>query len=167
MPDSPSPFFITADAYAPRLKRLRQLTKLLDKAITIPGTNVGIGLDPIIGLIPIGGDALGFILSLYIMIEAARLGVSKATLSRMAVNIMIDAFLGAVPMLGDVFDFAWTANSYNLQLLEDALKAPKEQKKADKWFIFGIVATLLVLMIVLVALPVIIISTVWHALTGG
>ena len=102
MPDSTSRFStIEPDAKAPTLKRLRQLSWLLDNAVTIPGTKVGIGLDPLIGLIPIGGDFLGVMLSSYIVLEAARLGVSQRTLGKMVFNIIIDGVVGSVPVLGD------------------------------------------------------------------
>ena len=167
MPDSHSRFsMIEPDAKAPTLKRLRQLSRLLDNVITIPGTKIGFGLDPIIGLIPIGGDFLGVMFSSYIILEAARLGVSRATLSKMVLNVIIDGLVGAVPVLGDLFDFAWTANSYNLKLLEEYLKFPSEQRSADRWFIFAVLAGLLLISIVLVALSVILIRILWNALTG-
>ncbi|MEA5578077.1 DUF4112 domain-containing protein [Anabaena sp. UHCC 0451] len=158
---------IEADGYSATLKRIRQISKVLDNAITIPGTQVGIGLDPIIGLIPVGGDVLGLIFSTYIIIESARLGVSRATLGRMIVNIIIDALVGAIPMLGDLFDFAWRANNYNLNLLEDYLKSPGEKKKADQGFIIALFVGLFLLAIVLVALPVIIIKMLLTALING
>jgi hypothetical protein len=112
MPNSSEQFSITPDGYAPRLQRLRQLSRLLDNIVNIPGTKVGIGLDPIIGLLPIGGDALGLLLSFYIIVEAAQLGVSTATLARMVMNVIVDSLVGAIPMLGDLFDFAWKANNH-------------------------------------------------------
>ncbi|MHC5598281.1 MAG: DUF4112 domain-containing protein [Nostoc sp.] len=168
MPDSPLGFsMIEPDTKAPTLKRLRQLSRLLDSVITLPGTKIGFGLDPIIGLIPIGGDFLGVMLSSYIILEAARLGVSRATLGKMVLNVIIDGLVGSVPVLGDFFDFAWTANSYNIKLLEDYLKFPSEQKSADRWFIFAVFGGLLLIAIVLIALPVILMRMLWNALTGG
>ncbi|MBW4641797.1 MAG: DUF4112 domain-containing protein [Goleter apudmare HA4340-LM2] len=158
---------IEPDAKAPTLKRLRQLGWLLDNVITIPGTKVGIGLDPIIGLIPIGGDFLGVMLSCYIVLEAARLGAPQAILGKMVFNIIIDGLVGAVPVLGDFFDFAWMANINNLKLLEDYLKFPSQHKSADGWFIVVVLFGLLLLAIVLVALPVIIIRLLWQAITGS
>ncbi|MCC5627229.1 DUF4112 domain-containing protein [Nostoc sphaeroides CHAB 2801] len=168
MPDSPFRFsMIEPDAKAPTLKRLRQLSRLLDNVITIPGTQIGFGLDPIIGLIPIGGDFLGIMFSSYIILEAARLGVSRATLGKMVLNVIVDGLVGAVPVLGDFFDFTWRANTNNIKLLEDYLKFPSQQKSADKWFIFGVLVGLLLIAIVLVALPVILVRMLWNALTGG
>ena len=79
----PSQFYsLNPDTKAPTLKRLRTLSRILDKAITIPGTGIGVGLDPSLGLLPAGGDFLGVLLSSYIVLESARLGASKATLGR-------------------------------------------------------------------------------------
>jgi hypothetical protein len=158
---------IEPDAKAPTLKRLRQLSRLLDNVITIPGTKIGFGLDPILGLIPIGGDFLGVMFSSYIILEAARLGVSRATLGKMVVNVIVDGLVGTVPVLGDFFDFAWRANTNNIKLLEEYLKFPSEQKSADRLFIIALLVGLLLISIVLVALPVILIRIFWNALTGG
>lgn len=168
MPDSNPRFsMIEPDAKAPTLKRLRQLSRLLDNIITIPGTKIGFGLDPIIGLIPIGGDFLGVVFSSYIILEAARLGVSRATLGKMVFNVILDGLVGTVPVLGDLFDFAWKANTNNIKLLEEYLKFPSEQKSADRWFIIAILLGLLLISIILVALPVILIRMLWNALSGG
>ncbi|MBD2523506.1 DUF4112 domain-containing protein [Nostoc sp. FACHB-133] len=168
MPDSPTRFsMIEPDAKAPTLKRLRQLSRLLDNVITIPGTKIGFGIDPILGLIPIGGDFLGVMFSSYIILEAARLGVSRATLGKMVVNVIVDGLVGTVPVLGDFFDFAWRANTNNIKLLEEYLKFPSEQKSADRLFIIALLVGLLLISIVLVALPVILIRIFWNALTGG
>lgn len=158
---------IEPDAKAPTLRRLRQLSRLLDNVITVPGSNVGIGLDPIIGLIPIGGDFLGVMLSCYIVLEAARLGVPQATLGRMVLNIVIDSLVGSIPILGDFFDVAWMANVKNIKLLEEYLKFPSQNKRADAWFIFVVLFGLLLLAIVLVAIPVIIIRLLWQAIFGS
>ncbi|HYW20934.1 MAG TPA: DUF4112 domain-containing protein [Nodularia sp. (in: cyanobacteria)] len=129
MPDSYQKFSdIDSDTQAPTLKRLRQLSRILDKAVTIPGTSIRIGLDPLIGFIPLGGDVLGIILSSYIVIEAARLGVPKAILSKMVLNVIIDGLVGTVPIMGDLFDFIWKANDSNLKLLEEHLQLSLRSK---------------------------------------
>ncbi|MCG6134782.1 MAG: DUF4112 domain-containing protein [Nostoc sp. LLA-1] len=119
---------INSDAQALTLNRLRHLSRILDKVVTIPGTPIHIGLDPLVGFIPVGGDLLGFILASYIVIEAARLGVPKATLMRMFFNILIDGLVGSIPGMGDLFDFVWTANVYNMKLLEEHLNPPPSKK---------------------------------------
>lgn len=167
MPNSSEQFSITPDGYAPRLQHLRQLSRLLDNIVNIPGTKVGIGLDPIIGLLPIGGDMLGLLLSFYIIIKSAQLGVSTATLGRMVINVIVDSLVGAIPILGDLFDFAWQANNYNIILLEEALKNPQKNKKADKSFIVFFCIVLFFLAVVLIAIPVILLRILWHLLTGS
>ena len=99
------------------LEHLRRLSRLLDSAIPLPG-GFRIGLDGILGLIPGIGDALGASLSTYIVIQAARLGASPLQLSRMILNILLETLLGAVPVLGDLFDIAWKANERNMALLD-------------------------------------------------
>ena len=158
---------IEPEAKAPTLKRLRQLARILDKAIVIPGTQVSIGLDPFIGLLPGVGDFLGVLMSSYIVLEAARLGAPRSTLGRMVFNIAIDGLAGTVPLIGDFFDFAWTANTNNIKLLEEYLKFPSQKKQADKWFIGGVLIVLLLVAIVLVAIPVILVRMIMTILTGG
>lgn len=118
-----------------RLQRLRRLSQLLDNALPIPGLNYRIGLDPIIGLIPGGGDVVSAILSAYIVLEATRFGLPKETLGRMVINILIDTLTGIVPILGDIFDLTWKANAMNMQLLEEHLQAPQSSQAADRGFI--------------------------------
>lgn len=100
-----------------RLQRLRSLAWFLDRSIPI-GSKWRIGVDPIIGLIPGVGDWIGALLSLYVLYEGARLGVPGGILVRMGGNILLDAMVGAVPVLGDVFDLAWQANVRNVDLVE-------------------------------------------------
>lgn len=99
-------------------KRLRRLAWLLDNSIVIPGTRFTIGLDAILGLFPVLGDLLGALISGYIVIEAARLGVPRNVLARMLLNIAIEALIGVLPVAGDVFDAAWKANQRNVGLLD-------------------------------------------------
>ncbi|MBE9198806.1 MULTISPECIES: DUF4112 domain-containing protein [unclassified Nodularia (in: cyanobacteria)] len=129
MPDSYQRVsYIHSDAQVQTFKRLRQLSRILDKVVTVPGTPIRIGIDPLIGFIPIGGDVLGIILASYIVIEAARLGVPQATLRKMVLNVVIDGLVGSVPVIGDLFDFVWTANEYNIKLLEEHLQFPLRNK---------------------------------------
>jgi Domain of unknown function (DUF4112) len=111
------------------LERLRQLAHLLDDRFRIPGTTYRIGLDGLIGLVPGVGDAVTTLLALYIVLEARRLGVPLTKLGRMGLNVGVDAVLGAVPVLGDLFDVAWKANRRNLALLLDHLDADRETRQ--------------------------------------
>ena len=104
-----------------RLERLRAFARLLDVAIGIPGTNVRFGLDGLLGLVPGVGDGATALISLYLVYEARQLGVPRRKIARMLANVGIDAALGAIPVIGDLFDFVWKANTRNLAILEEHL----------------------------------------------
>jgi hypothetical protein len=95
---------------------LRRLAWILDRSI--PVGRWRIGLDPILGLFPGAGDWIAAVLSLYIVYESARLGAPAQLLMRMGGNILVEALIGTIPLLGDLFDFAWQANTRNLALIE-------------------------------------------------
>lgn len=103
------------------IDRLRRLARLLDASIRIPGTRWRIGVDALIGLVPVAGDAAGVLLSSYIIWQAARLGARRGLLARMALNVAIEGLLGMIPLAGDLFDAAWKANQRNVRLLEREL----------------------------------------------
>jgi hypothetical protein len=110
---------------APRLARLRQLAWLIDGAFTLPGTGFRFGLNSVIGLLPVGGDAVLGLISLYIIYEAAQLGIPRAKLLRMAANVGIEVVGGSVPILGDLFDMALKANLRNLRIIDDHLRGAR------------------------------------------
>lgn len=118
-----------------RVARLRRLAVWLDAGIAVPGTSLRFGLDPVLGLVPGLGDAVGALLSAGIFLEAIRLGAPRATLLRIAGNIGLDALIGAVPVLGDVFDVVWKANLENVALLERHELDPPGAGKADRVFV--------------------------------
>ena len=109
------------DNRSARVQRLRWLAQLFDNAFTIPGTSWRIGLDPILGLVPGLGDGVTAAFSLYIVIEAQRLGVPRNAVLRMLGNVAIDFLIGAVPVLGDIFDGVWKCNLRNLRIIETSL----------------------------------------------
>ena len=102
------------------LERLNRLAQLLDSSIPLGTGGYRIGIDPILGLIPGIGDAIGAFVGIYIVLQGARLGASRLTLVPMMLNLTIDSVLGVVPVLGDIFDFAFKSNQRNLALLRDA-----------------------------------------------
>jgi hypothetical protein len=101
-----------------RVERLRRLAVLLDTALRLPG-GIRVGADSIIGLAPGIGDTLSTALAAYIVYEAHRLGVPTHKLWRMAANVAIDGVVGAIPILGDIFDVAFKANMRNLAIIEE------------------------------------------------
>lgn len=102
--------------------RIETLARLMDSAFEIPGTKFRMGLDGVIGLVPVLGDLLSSLISSYIVWEAKNLGVSKFTLTRMMGNVAIDTVVGIVPLAGDVFDMAFKSNMKNLALLRRHLE---------------------------------------------
>jgi hypothetical protein len=130
-----------------RLRRLERLAWLLDRAI--PVGRHKIGLDPILGLIPGVGDAVGALLSLYVLYEGARLGAPGHILVRMTGNILVEAILGAVPVLGDVFDFVWQANSRNMRLIHKYHAPGWRPRSLRAVWLSVLVAAVLVLTVVL------------------
>ncbi len=101
-----------------RLRRLRRLAWLIDGVFRLPGTRFRFGLNGIVGLVPVGGDAVLGAISLYIIYEAAQLGVPGPQLARMFGNVALEVFGGSVPVLGDIFDMALKANLRNLAIIE-------------------------------------------------
>jgi hypothetical protein len=101
----------------------------MDSIFTIPGTNIPIGLDGIMGLIPVAGDIFGMVISIYFLLVALQLGVPKSIIGRMVFNILVDTLVGSVPFFGDIFDFAWTSNLKNLELIEKNLENPRKRRR--------------------------------------
>jgi len=114
MDDTPADLPPAIDRAA--VRRMRFVAHVLDESVRIPGTSFRVGLDPILGLLPVVGDVASGCLSLYIVLESARLGVSTRTLVRMFANIALDVVAGSVPLVGDLFDAAWRANTRNVAL---------------------------------------------------
>ncbi len=108
---------IGTDPAAARL-RIEMFERVLERAFVIPGINRAVGLDAIIGVLPIAGDAIAGAMGLYLVWEARNLGMPKTTLVRMLANVGFDTAVGAVPLVGDVFDFLFRSNSKNLRLIK-------------------------------------------------
>jgi hypothetical protein len=101
----------------PALKNMDTLARLMDSQFRIPGTGIRFGLDAIVGLIPGAGDFSTFLVSGYLLSVLAKNGASGFVIARMALNIVIDGLIGAIPVLGDIFDVAFKANQRNMQLM--------------------------------------------------
>ncbi|HEY3157876.1 MAG TPA: DUF4112 domain-containing protein [Vicinamibacterales bacterium] len=132
-----------------RLAGIRRIAELLDSAFVIPGTSYRIGLDPIIGLIPMVGDLASPIFTIGLLWQAYDLGIPKVVQLRMIFNAAIDALIGAIPVAGDLFDFAWKSNQWNLALLE--LHAYEERHPAVGDWVF--VLAMMTLLLAIAALP--------------
>ena len=99
-------------------KRIEAMEHLLEGLFTIPGTNQKIGLDVILDLIPIGGDAIGSLLGAWIVWEARNLGMSKMQIARMSGNVGLDFALGLIPFVGAIPDFFFRSNTRNLKIIK-------------------------------------------------
>lgn len=97
--------------------RIEALARLMDGAFVLPGTNFRLGLDAIIGLVPVAGDVISGLVSSYLIWEARQLGASKWLITRMMANTLLDTTLGAIPLVGDAFDVLFRANLKNMALL--------------------------------------------------
>lgn len=139
------------------LERLRRLGNLLDNSIRVPGTNFRFGLDTIIGLVPGVGDLAGGALSLYIVVEAARLGVPRPLLARMGYNVAVDALVGAVPILGDLFDAGFKANLRNLALVQQHVDRPLTAGRSSRRFAVILAVGVLLLLAAGVALGILVV----------
>ncbi len=116
-----------------------------------------------IGLVPGIGDGAGALLSLYVLVQAARLGVDRATLLRMAGNVALEALVGVVPLAGDLFDAAFKANLRNVRLLRDHLYAPEPVRRSSRRWAGGIIAGLVLLLLGVAALAVWLAAELWQA----
>jgi Domain of unknown function (DUF4112) len=103
------------------INRLRNIARVMDTAVKIPGTKIRFGADSIIGLVPGAGDLVTMGISIYVLAEAARLGLPREVLLKMAGNIAIDTGIGAIPIVGDIFDMFFKSNTKNLSLLLEAI----------------------------------------------
>jgi len=144
------------------LEHLTVLSHLLDRAFRVPGTRWRFGLDALIGLIPGLGDIVGSLVGVYSLWIARKLGAPGAVQARMVLNLALDGAVGLVPILGDLFDFAFKAHSRNQALLAEWLKSPHQTRRSS-WMV--VVVGALVLLALLGGGVWILISTLQWAVT--
>ena len=130
------------------LKQLGHLAKLMDSQFRIPGTEIRFGLDGIIGLIPGAGDLSTFAVSGYMLWIMAQNGASGYVLARMVLNVLVDSLVGAIPLIGDIFDIAFKANMRNLKLMQEHYQEGRHKGSAWK----AIVPVLIVLFLIIAAI---------------
>lgn len=148
-----------------KLTKLRRVSRILDNAIAIPGTKISFGLDPILGLLPGGGDTVTGGIAAYIVVEAARMGVPREILWKMVGNILIDSFAGTVPVVGDIFDLGWKANIKNIELLEKHLDLA-ESNQSDRLFIFGLILVLALIVLGFATIAFFTITWFWRLIVN-
>jgi len=131
-----------------KLLRLKLLSERLDNSIKIPGTNQKIGIDAIIGIIPILGDFIGAIFSTYILYSGIKMGVSSKIVKKMAANIAIEFIIGSIPIIGDIFDALWKANKRNVELIEKATLENQENNRLNHLIMASLIIIILGLILV-------------------
>jgi hypothetical protein len=149
------------DTRLAKLRHLRKLSDLWDRSVGVPGTKFRVGLESLIGLLPIGGDVIGIILSIYILFQAIQFRLPLTILVRMLFNIILDGTVGSIPILGDLFDTTWKANTRNVNLLEAHLRDPVRSKQTNQWFLFLLLTVLIVVLVCFVAISIMVVWLVW------
>lgn len=142
--------------YSGRLRWVEQISQLMDNKFRIPGTNFRFGLDPILNLIPGLGAVSGFAISGALLLTMTRYGASGKVLIMMLINIVLDALIGAIPVLGWIFDFAYKANTRNIKLLKEHYIENKHPGSGK--------GLLVLIVLILVLLTILIIYLIWQLL---
>jgi hypothetical protein len=127
-----------SERFAAFERRFSLVSRVLDDLVAVPGTRHRIGLDPIIGLIPVVGDAISGVVGFWLIAEATRFGIPRVVVLRMALNTIVDLVLGAVPVLGDLFDVASRSNARNLALFRRHALEPGASTRDDRLILLGL-----------------------------
>lgn len=127
------------------LARYAVLAHFLDQAFRVPGTRLRFGIDALVGLVPGAGDVVGALAGVYGVWVAQRLGAPASLLARMLANLAIDAIVGAIPLLGDLFDFAYKPHLRNVVLLERWLATPNVVRRRSAGLLLGVLVAAIAL----------------------
>jgi Domain of unknown function (DUF4112) len=119
-------------------RRILRMSSLLDEVFRVPGTSFKFGVDPIVGLIPVIGDIIGAIPGAWLILEATRFGIPRVVLGRMVVNLTVDLGIGAIPLIGDVYDFLFRSNARNLDLFRRYALEPETSTRWHQAFFLGL-----------------------------
>jgi hypothetical protein len=143
------------------LRRLRAITLLFDQAFAIPGTKWRFGVDALFGLVPGVGDIAGALVAVYALRVARGLGVPQVVQLHMLSNIALDALIGTIPILGDLFDFAFKAQTRNIALLDAWLATPHRTARRSRRGLILIPVAVVVVFATLTALGMLYIAVHW------
>jgi hypothetical protein len=145
-----------------------RLTRILDDAVSIPGTHIGIGLDAIVGFfLPTLGDAATGLCSLALLVLGFQMRVPRVVLLRMVFNIALDTLVGSIPLLGDIFDLFWRSNRQNLELLQRCEQNPNRPATVTDYLVVGLGIALVVAAVALpLLLGIALFRFVWRQLSG-
>jgi hypothetical protein len=127
-----------AERFTAAERRIGRVTHVLDELVSVPGTPIKVGLDPVIGVIPIAGDALAALVGVWVILEASRFGIPRVVLGRMVANLVLDLGIGAIPLLGDAYDLFFRSNSRNLALFRRHALDPGASTRGEQGFFVGL-----------------------------
>lgn len=136
----------------PKMRWVSRLSYLMDKQFRFPGTNFRFGLDPVLNLIPIAGDMAGFLISGGLLLALVRKGASNKVVVLMTLNILLDATLGAIPVVGQIFDFFFKANSRNIKLMREHYLENKHQGSGKGIVLWAVIIIVILLIAVIYGL---------------
>jgi hypothetical protein len=128
-----------ADQFAAFERRFASVSRVMDELVAVPGTSIRVGLDPVVGLVPVVGDAISAVVGFWLIAEATRFGVPRIVVGRMIVNTVIDLAVGAIPVLGDLFDVVSRSNSRNLALFRRHALDPAASTRGEQVALAGLV----------------------------
>lgn len=142
-----------AERFAAAERRIGRVTHVLDELIEVPGTPIKVGLDPIIGVIPVAGDVMSALVGGWVILEASRFGVPRLVLARMVLNLAVDLGIGAIPLIGDIYDTIFRSNSRNLELFRRHALDPAASTRGERALFIGLALVIVgVIWVVLMAL---------------
>lgn len=148
-------------------KATRFLTHVLDDMATVPGTNIRIGLDPVLSLIPGVGSSVGAMLATSVIIDAIRLRAPLPVLARMGANYLIDWLIGLIPVVGALGDVAYRSNRRNLRLLNRTIADREQVRHASVRYWIAAAAILVGVIVVALVLGIWLLVWLWNALTAA
>lgn len=136
----------------PKMQWVSRLSYLMDKQFRFPGTNFRFGLDPVLNLIPIAGDMAGLLISGGLLLALVRKGASNKVVVLMTLNILLDAIIGAIPVIGQIFDFFFKANSRNIKLMKEHYLENKHQGSGKGIILWAVIIIVILLSAVIYGL---------------
>ena len=149
MPTPDHPILTEQQRTVPQLRWVDTFSRTLDTKFRIPGTDLRFGLDFILGLVPGAGDILSLGMSGTLVATMAKHGASPLLVARMMVNVILDAFVGSIPVLGNIFDLLYKANYRNAELMREYYEEGKHT--GNVWpVVLAVIGSILILMVILV-----------------
>jgi hypothetical protein len=146
-----------AERFRAAERRIGRVTRLLDEVVGVPGTPIKVGLDPVIGVIPVVGDAVAAGVGAWVIAEAASFGLPRIVLGRMVLNLLVDLGIGAIPVLGDIYDLFFRSNTRNFELFRRHALDPNASTRGERAFFAGLLLVIVgVLWLAVVALRAVI-----------